>query len=162
MRHFRVLLSFSLLIVATLSSCSNYNINNEPKIKLSFKELPDTVQNLYIYFETGRDSVIGEHGIHYSCNGCHRDTVICLDQNIKKVYHTKKNSWWYKEHTEGYYLTFDNQTFFLSKTDFPRENAPYILYKKQLYFITSVNLISISDVKAASYGRYDLSSLLNR
>jgi hypothetical protein len=153
------ILFISFLIVVTIcfwvwnSSNKNY-INYQPKTKLVFQQLPDTVQKLYVYFETAHDTV--RH-----CFGCHDDTIICLDKNIKKVFHTRKPSWWYHESTDGYFLTFDDQTFFLPAGNFPGENTPYILYQKQLYFLACVNLISVSDVQNANYGKYDLSGILN-
>jgi len=142
-------------------SCSRDNfVSEQPRRSLLFQGLPDTIQKLYIYFETIEDSSLASNGVYYICFGCHRDTLICLDQNIKKVHHKWKIS--YPEHFEGCFLFFDDKTLFLPSKDYPDlgEHMPYILYQKQLYFITSVNLISIADVKAASYGKYDISALL--
>ncbi len=148
-----------LVVILTFVSCSQDSINNQPKTKLFFQDLPDTVQKLYISFETAKDSVVGQHGIHYTCYGCHRDTIICLDENFKKVYHKRKLSGFDHEKEVGNYLFFDNQTFFLASVEFPYENTPFIFYKKQLYFLASVNLISTDDVKNAQYGKYDLTAL---
>jgi hypothetical protein len=155
-------LAFGIIIVVLASCKGRKSIDNQPRTDLTFQQLPDTLQKLYIYLETAIDSTLIEKDRYIISYGSHQDTLVCLDKEIKKAIYFKEYSWWYHEHISDYGFIFDNKTLLLDNKDSLWEHAPFILYKKQFYVLRSINLISVDDVKSAKYAKYDLSSILSQ
>ena len=153
--------SIFVLLGTSLYSCENTTINDQPRAELSFNELPDTIQKLYLCFQGEKDTtIINQEGNIISLYPWHhRDTLICLDKDIHTVDHKVKKSWlpWI---IDGTYWVFDGKKLYYASTK-GWEHTPYILYKRQLYFVASVNVIDIkAEIMSSDYGRYDLSNVL--
>lgn len=149
-----------VLLGASLYSCQTTKINDQPRAELSFNALPDTIQKLYLSFELKKDTTKDHNRRHIIINLWGKlDTVVCIDKDIHKVYHKNKQSWlpWVMA---GTYWVFDDKELYFASTR-GLEHSPYVLYERQLYFVTSDNVVpNKAGIMSSNYGKYDLSNVL--
>ena len=140
------LLSLLSLISLLLVSCDKgIRLEKQPKTELTFSQLPDTVK----YYYSRIDSIKSDSS---------ESKIFCLDANHGDCDYEIK---WIASFVDKYVFHIDNKTLTMEFNG-NSINEPYIIYKKELYFIKTLNVYDIEEIRAAEYGKFDLRDVLNK
>jgi hypothetical protein len=145
----------TILIFGLLTACSHdTKLTDQPRLKLTFDELPDTIQAIYI---SATDPKFMDN-LNKDRSDIEPYKIVNLDSKVKKaVYEIKWLVTWvdeYKFHFDEKILTMD----FNGNTI----NEPYVLQEHELYFVVTRSVGNKEDLLKAEFGKFDLKEFLQK
>lgn len=142
-----------IIFLIFISCNKKHQLENQPRLNLSFEELPDTIKYYYLK-SIEPEKKINEKGDTLTVYG-RENQFLCLNPKIKKC-----------EYAIDWFITFvDEHLFYVDKHVLTMEhngntiNKPYIIYENQFYFKITRNLYTQKGVKEAQYGKFDLEKI---
>ena len=148
---------YSIIAILTLMiSCTKkHQLENQPRLNLSFEELPDTIKYYYLKSIEPK-KVIDEKGDTLTIYGGETQ-FLCLNPKNNKC-----------DYEIDWFISFvDEHLFYVDKYILTMEhnsnsiNDPYIIFNNQFYFRITRNLYNQKEVKEAKYGKFDLEKILS-
>ena len=138
-----------------LTACSyDPMLTDQPRSKLTFDDLPDTVQVIYVSATDPRFM----DNLNKNRSDIEPYNIVNLDSNVKKAVYEVK---WFITWVDEYRFHFDEKTL---KMDFNGNtiNEPYVLMENELYFVVTRSVGNKEDLLKAEFGRFDLKEFLQR